>query len=458
MSSTAEAALVPGNGGRWRPAQGWRIVAALAVTQTIGYGVLYYSFSVFLTPMAADLHTDGPRITAALTGSILIAALCAPLVGRLLDAHGGRGLMTTGSIIGTLAVLAWSRVETLPQLYAVFAAIGIACAMALYESAFAVIVSWFDTPARGDDPAPAHNSPADDPVRAHDHDPGLARDPAPGHGHGHGHGRDPAPGHGHGRANALLALTVVAGFASTVFLPLSGLLVDAHGWRTALVILAALYGATAIPLHALVVRRPARTGPRPATTRERARIVKDATRTRPFRLLVIAFTANGGAAAVMSVLLITYLLHLGHSPVLAATLAGLLGVLSVTGRLLTTGLQRRLPAALIAAAIFTLQGVAAALLPLAGRTVPGAVGCVVGFGLGFGIASVTLPHLLLQRYGSSAYASLSGRVAAFSVADKALAPLGAITLAQAAGYTWVMAAVALACAVAALALIAYHRV
>ncbi|WP_031171780.1 hypothetical protein, partial [Streptosporangium roseum] len=33
---------------------------------------------------------------------------------------------------------------------------------------------------------------------------------------------------------------------------------------------------------------------------------------------------------------------------MAATLAGLLGVLSVTGRLLTTGLQRRMPAALIA--------------------------------------------------------------------------------------------------------------
>ncbi len=407
--TAAEAEHRPSTGAEAAPARhGRRVVAALAVTQTIGYGVLYYAFSVFLTPMAADLHATGTQVTAALTGSILIAALCAPPVGRLLDAHGGRGLMTTGSVIGALAVLAWSRVENLPQLYAVFAAIGVACAMVLYESAFAVIVSWFDGP-------------------------------------------------GHGRANALLALTVVAGFASTIFLPLTGLLVDSYGWRTALVILAVIYAAAAIPLHALVVRRPARTGHRPVTTRERAEIVRAATRRRPFWLLVIAFTANGGAAAVMSVLLITYLIHLGHPPVLAAALAGLLGVLSVTGRLLTAGLQRRLPADLIAAAIFTLQGVAAALLPLAGRTVPGAVGCVLGFGLGFGIASITLPHLLLRRYGTSAYASLSGRVAAFSVADKALAPLGAVALAQAAGYTWVMAAVAVACAVAALALVGYHR-
>ncbi|MBE1566024.1 MFS transporter [Nonomuraea africana] len=412
MSSTAETAAPQSRGGgQPRSGHGRRIVAALAVTQTIGYGVLYYAFSVFLTPMAHDLHATNAQIAAALTLSILITALCAPLVGRRLDARGGRGLMTAGSILGTVAVLAWSRVDSLAQLYAVFAAIGVACAMVLYESAFAVIVSWFDGPT-----------------------------------------------HARGRANALLALTVVAGFASTIFLPLTGLLVEWHGWRQALVILALIYGVAAIPLHALVVRRRTHPKQKPATAEERADIVKAATRRRPFWLLVIAFTANGGAAAVMAVLLITYLIHLGHSPVLAATLAGLLGVLSVTGRLLTTGLQRRLPAALIAAAIFALQGVAVLLLPLVGHTVPGAIGCVLGFGLGFGIASITLPHLLLQRYDAAAYASLSGRIAAFSVTDKALAPLGAVALAQAVGYGWVMGAVAVACAIAASALVAYHRI
>ncbi|GAA0408542.1 MFS transporter [Acrocarpospora corrugata] len=403
--STAETAVPEARGGGLpRPGHGWPMVAALAVTQTIGYGVLYYAFSVFLAPMAADLHASAPQIAAALTISILIAALCAPPAGRWLDARGGRGLMTAGSILGTSAVLAWSQVENLPQLYAVSAVIGVACAMVLYESAFAVIVAWFD-------------------------------------------------GNGRGRANALLAVTIVAGFASAIFLPLTGLLVEWYGWRQALIILALVYGLTAIPLHALVLRR--RTHPRPRG--ERDGIVKAATRARPFWLLVIAFTANGGAVSVMSVLLISYLIRLGHSPVLAATLAGLLGVLSVTGRLITTGLQRRLPAALIAAAIFALQGVAVLLLPPFGRSVPGAVGCVLLFGLGFGIASITLPHLLTDRYGTAAYATLSGRIAVFSVADKALAPLGAVALAQAAGYTWVMGAVATACAIAALALLAYHR-
>jgi hypothetical protein len=68
-------------------------------------------------------------------------------------------------------------------------------------------------------------------------------------------------------------------------------------------------------------------------------------------------------------------------------------------------------------------------------------------GLGSGIASITLPHLLIGRYGT-----LPGRVAVLSVADKALAPLGAVALAQVAGYGWVMGAVA------AFALVACHRI
>ncbi|MET8388740.1 MFS transporter [Streptosporangium canum] len=130
MSATAGTAAPKTGGGRQpRSGHGWWMVAALAVTQTIGYGVLYYAFSVFLTPMARDLNASGTQIAAALTGSILIAALCAPLVGRRPDAHGGRGLMTAGSVLGTGAVLAWSRVDSLPQLYAVFAVIGIACSI-----------------------------------------------------------------------------------------------------------------------------------------------------------------------------------------------------------------------------------------------------------------------------------------------------------------------------------------
>src|SRR5690348_1279487 len=70
------------------------LVTALAITQTIGYGALYYAFAVLLTPVAAGLHTSSTAVTGAFTASILTSALVAVPIGRRLDRHGGRALMT----------------------------------------------------------------------------------------------------------------------------------------------------------------------------------------------------------------------------------------------------------------------------------------------------------------------------------------------------------------------------
>ncbi|MFI7697776.1 MFS transporter [Nonomuraea sp. NPDC049480] len=377
------------------------MIGALAITQTAGYGVLYYAFSVFIPPMSRDLNAGVAQLTGAITLAVLVSGVVAPAIGRWLDRRGARGLMTAGSLLGAAAVLAWSQVQSVAQLYLVCGVLGLASAMVLYEAAFAVIVAWFD----------------------------AAR-----------------------RARALLAVTVVAGFASSIFLPLTGFLVDRYGWRQALVILAAGYAVTTVPLHALAVRN--RRGPPRA---DRGEIVGAALRERPFWLLATGFLTQTGAVSVMGVLLVTYLITLGHPPVFAASVAGLLGVLSVTGRLVTTGLQERWPVALITAVMFALQGLAALLLPLVGRSVAGAVAAVVLFGLGFGVATIARPALIADRYGTAAYASLSGALALPIIVAKAIAPLGAAGIAQFAGYPAVMGAVAAACVAGALALVAYDR-
>ncbi|MEU7895514.1 MFS transporter [Nonomuraea sp. NPDC049152] len=381
-------------------ARNGQMVAALAVTQTAGYGVLYYAFSVFLQPMRVELRASITQVAGALTLAVLVSGLVAPLVGRMLDARGGRALMTVGSLLGALALLAWSRVGSLVQLYLVLAAVGLSSAMVLYEAAFAVVVAWYDT----------------------------AR-----------------------RARALLAVTIVAGFASSVFMPLTGLLVDRYGWRSALVVLGLGYGLVAVPLHWLTLRDRTSVAPEPG-------YVRGALRERPFWLLAAAFLSQTGAVAVIGVLLVTYLIVLGHSALFAATVAGLLGVLSVTGRLVTTGLQARWPTALVAAAVFALQGVAAALLPLVGHTVAGAIGAVTLFGLGFGVGTLARPALLADRYDTAVYATLSGALALPITVSKAVAPLVAAAGAQVFGYPAVMAGVCAACLAGATCLVGYERV
>jgi MFS family permease len=302
--------------------------------------------------------------------------------------------MAAGSLAGALLLLAWANVQTVWQLYLVQIGIGAATAASLYEAAFAVVIAWFSTERR---------------------------------------------------STALLAVTVVAGFASTVFLPLTGLLVAHHGWRTALLILAAIQSVT-VPLHALIVRRSPRPDVGHPEHQSGGGAVHAALADRGFWLLALGFTANTAAISAMAVHLVAALVSWGHPASFAATIAGLLGALSVTGRLITTGLQRRFRTTTVTAATFGVQAVAAALLPIVGAATAGAVGAVIGFGIGFGVATIAKPVLLADRYDTRRYATLAGVLMVPMTVAKAAAPLGAAALH---GYAAVMAGVAVCSAVAA---------
>ncbi|WFE26452.1 MFS transporter [Solwaraspora sp. WMMD791] len=395
----------------------WWIVAALAVTQTVGYGALYYSFPVFLPAVAADLAVSPTQATGAFTASVLAGAALAVPVGRWLDRYGGRASMTAGSIAGTLALVGFSRVDTLAELYLVWTAIGAVGALVLYESAFAVVVSWFD----------------------------AAR-----------------------RPTALLAVTLVAGFASTIFLPLTGLLVDRYGWRVTALVLAAVHGCLTVPLHATVIRRPpgravapggfgrGRRGPRADRRPDPGRAALGrAVRDHRFWLLATAFVAHAAGLVTVTIHLVSFLQYAGHDATFAATVVGGLGVLSVAGRITMTVLQRWQTPTLVIAGVFAVQAVAAGVLPaVAGGTV-GAVAGIICFGLGFGVATLARPTLLSQFFGTTGFATISAVLVVPVTLVTALAPLGAAVLQQVTGsWTVVWAAVAGCCAVAAAAVAA----
>jgi len=77
--------------------------------------------------------------------------------------------MSAASVAGVLLIVAWSAVRDLAAFYAIWAGLGLVMAALLYEAAFTVVTKWF-----------------------------VAR-----------------------RRAALTAVTLLAGFASFIFLPLS---------------------------------------------------------------------------------------------------------------------------------------------------------------------------------------------------------------------------------------------
>src|SRR5215203_6144360 len=112
---------------------GWVIVATLALTETVSWGILYYAFSVFLVPMRTALDWSEATPTGAYSLALLVSGIAAPFVGRWIDRRGPRVLMAGGSLLGVAMVLAWSQVGNLLAYYLIWAGMGLAMSATLYD-------------------------------------------------------------------------------------------------------------------------------------------------------------------------------------------------------------------------------------------------------------------------------------------------------------------------------------
>jgi MFS family permease len=370
---------------------GWTLVIVLALTETASWGVLYYSFTVFLTPMQTDLGASRAEVTLAFSLAVLVSAILAIPAGRLLDKYGPRGLMSLGSSAAALLVVAWAAVRTLPELYAVWLLVGVTMAAVLYEPAFAVVAVWFRRQ----------------------------------------------------RSKTLTVLTLIAGFASVIYIPLAGFLAATLGWRAALIVLAVTLAAITIPPHLLLLRRsPGDMGLQPdgdacpepirADISTHSVSTRTAVRGPTFWMLTAAFLFSSLAVGVIFVHIVPLLVGRGMSPASAAQAAGLIGLIALPGRLLLTPLGDRVPRGLVAAGIFLMQSLGLlALLVRSGSL--GVVVFVVLFGMSFGAITPDRAALVAAYYGATSFGTISGILAFFVTGARGIAPLAAALLYEWAG-------------------------
>ena len=356
-----------------------RLVAGLAATQVVSWGVLYYAFSVLLVPMQASLGWSRSTLVGGFTLAVVVSGLSAGVVGRLLDAEQSRRVMVGGSLLGVGAVVAWSLARSVVMYYASFVAVGAAMACVLYEPAFTV----------------------------------LAKRTAPHH------------------RRAITAVTLVAGLASFVFQPLTGLLASHLGWRRALLVLAGIAAAVSIPIHSLVL---------PPTERQ-ARPAR-ATRSRPseasdprFWALTAAFVGVTTASMSTGVLLIAYLVDGGWSLSRAAFAGGTLGAMQLPGRLAFGPLTARVARPLLVGVLFCVPAVGIVVLAVSGRGWPVWLAvCLLGFGQG--TTTLLRATLFVDLFGTTQIGALNGLSGTPITCARALAPLGATVLvARTGGYT-----------------------
>lgn len=367
---------------------GWVLVVMLGITQTITWGIVYYGFTVFLPVLEADRGWSRGQMSGAFSIAMLLSGLGAAPVGRWLDARGPRVLMTVGSIAATVLMLALSQVQTLLQYYVVWALTGIVMSTVLYEPAFAVVTAWFER----------H------------------------------------------RARAITAVTLMAGFASTIFMPIEAWLIELQGWRPALVTLAAFLAVTTILPHALLLRRrpedigehldgdPPAPGEsdKPASGRAgRPPVSVSAAIAEPaFRWLAVAFSLSTIVNIAIGVHLVAYLQDRAFDPGFAATATGLIGAMQVAGRIVLMLLGERLPLRVVSAVVLAIQPLSIVVLLLA-PSVAGVFAFIFLFGTMKGALTLIRPSVVVALYGRARYATMAGALAAFVMGATALAPISA---------------------------------
>lgn len=364
-------------------------LAALCITQTISWGVLYYALLAAVRPISDDTGWDPALITGAFSAGLVVSAAAGITVGRILDRTGPRNLMIGGSLIGVLALVLVGLAPNLAVFAAAWLLAGTAQAAVLYQPAFTVINRWY----------------------------------------------------GPARVRPLTILTLVAGFASTIFAPVAAALCSAIGWRGAFLSLAGLLGAVTVPLHARYLNRSwQQAASHPAQlTGDRAR-VRSIRRSREFVGLQVLMVLLCLGLYTVTLNIIPLLMEKGAGYTLAALGLGLVGAGQVAGRLLFAAIPAK---GRIVVVTGTATG-AVLLLALLPGPVPLLIAAGMLAGAVRGCQTLLQATIVADRWGTTSLGTLQGIFAAPLTIITALSPAAGPALAA-----WLGSFTAMAYAMAA---------
>lgn len=380
-------------------------ILALGLTQIIGYGSLYYSFSILAPAMARDLNWSSEWIFGALSAALLIGGLAAPTMGKWIDRFGAGRVMTAGSAIAAAALAACALSSGKIAFVATLIAIEAASNLVQYGAAFALLVQI---------------------------SPKVAQ-------------------------RSITYLTLIAGFASTIFWPITTALHAHMSWQSVYLCFAALNLVVCLPIHAWLAfgTSKSKDGSR-GPTKHVEPSLPPSIRTPAFVLMVTGFALESFVNAALLVHMVPVLsgLGLGAMAVMVGTLFGPSQVLSRFTNMLFGGGLSQLTLALISAVLLP---AALVILIATAPSVPGALVFAVVFGLGSGLSSIVQGTLPLALFGSEGYGKRQGQVLAIRLVISSTAPFVLAFMMENIGVPWSLTVAAIVGAIAVLGFIAIGR-
>ena len=334
-----------------------RAVAALSLTQLVGWGAMFWLPAVTGPAMADELGMALPMVMAGPTIMLVVMAMVSWPLSAVFERYGARPIMILGSPLAAAGLLVMGLADG-PVSYALaWIILGLAGAGVLTTPAQIAVTEIAGEKAR----------------------------------------------------EALGVLILAGGLTSTIIWPLTGLLQAEWGWRTTTLLFAALMLIVCTPLHwTMLARRPQEEpGKKSAakTTAEPAPIDRPR-----FALLAMSFAANGFVTWGFALTIIILFEASGLDRASALAAAASIGIAQWAGRLVDFLGGRRwssLVTGLAGAALFPLGFI----VLLLNSSFAGAMLFVVLYGVASGVTSVTRATLPLQMFPAGAYARASAQLA-----------------------------------------------
>ncbi len=345
----------------------WALVG-LGTTQIIGYGTLYYAFSILVPDMARDLAVSEKWIFGAFSLALLAGSFAAPLAGRLADRHGAGLVMGLGSIGAALSLVLTALAPNALTFAAALTAMQIVSSTVLYATAFTAIVQ----------------------------------------------------AGGLSGQKSIVHLTLIAGFASTLFWPLTSWLHGILNWREIYLGFAALNIAVCVPIHLALARL---TSTAVIETRTASEIQDNPPRGDRliFSLMLAGFAIEGYALSAMLVHMVplTQALGLGAA---GLVIASLFGPAQVTSRFINLLFGQNLSQAWLAVIAAIMLPIGLVILLGTSPWLPGAIVFAVCMGLGSGLTSIVGGTLPLELFGRRGYGKRLGWSTSAKQVTSAIAP------------------------------------
>ncbi len=342
-----------------------RLTLVVGINQTLTWGMTFYLPAVIAGPAGHDLGMSRAAVLGAFSCALLISGFCAPRVGKHIDRHGGRGILVASCAISAVGLVVLALAQGGAAWYAGWLVLGVGMSLGLYDVAFATVGCLL--------------------------------------------GREATP--------VITGITLLAGFASTIFWPIGAKLVQAVGWQGTLFCYAAVQIALNMPMVMALV--PAGL---PRVTDSKAPPAEGAGQVRAmaFGCLSAFFTMRWFVSSAVAVFVLPLLQSFGQSLDGAIFVAALIGPGQVAGRIVEWTLTKRTNLLTRARLAALLSPLSLVVLALGGPLAAPAFALL--YGMSNGILTINRGSLPMAIFGPAGYASLLGWLAVPVLLAQASAP------------------------------------